>query len=73
MSANNFLVTNEPILIDKRRAAYLLDVSPRQIDRLITRGELRAKKIGRRTLVLYSSLKRFCAEVSPGGATCRRG
>jgi hypothetical protein len=50
---------NKPILIDKRRAAYLLDVSPREVDRLIVRGQLRAKKVGRRTLLLYSSLKRF--------------
>ena len=48
---------NEPLLIDKRRAAYLLDVSPREIGRLISCGFLATRKIGNRQLLVYASLK----------------
>lgn len=52
-------MNNEPLLIDKTRAAYLLDVSPREIDRLILRGLLSTRTIGRKELLLYASLKMF--------------
>lgn len=50
-------MNNEPLLIDKTRAAYLLDLSPREIDRLIVRGVLLTKTIGRKQLLVYASLK----------------
>jgi hypothetical protein len=50
-------MTNEPLLIDKTRAAYLLDIPPREIDRLVLRGILITKTIGRKQLLVYASLK----------------
>jgi hypothetical protein len=51
---------NEPLLIDKKRAAYLLDVSPQEIERLISRGILRTARVGHRQLLVYASLKSLC-------------
>lgn len=51
---------NEPLLIDRQRAAYLLDVSVRQIDRLIAQGDLATREVGRKQLLIYDSLKQFC-------------
>lgn len=51
---------NEPLLIDRQRAAYLLDVSVRQIDRLIANGDLTTREVGRKQLLVYDSLKKFC-------------
>jgi hypothetical protein len=65
-------MNNEPLLIDKTRAAYLLDVSPREIARLIVRGVLATKTIGRKQLIVYASLKSFVVAskgASVGGAT----
>ena len=53
---------NEPLLIDKTRAAYLLDLSPREIERLVSRGILETRKIGRRQLLVYASLKSLLSE-----------
>ena len=61
------VMSKEPILIDKRRAAYLLDVTLGEINRLVSRSQLRTKRIGRRTLLVYSSLKKFCADASARG------
>lgn len=55
-------MNNEPLLIDKRRAAYLLDVPPREIERLISRGVLATRKIGNRQLLVYASLKLLCSK-----------
>ena len=56
-------MTTDPILIENGRAAYLLDLSPREIDRHIVRGILRTKKIGRCQLLVFASRKP-CAEGS---------
>jgi hypothetical protein len=63
-------VNNEPLLIDKTRAAYLLDLSPREIDRLIVRGTLLTKTIGRKQLLVYASLKSLA--VASGTVRTRR-
>jgi hypothetical protein len=65
--SNSLAMCNEPLLIDKTRAAYLLDVSPREIERLISRGLLATQKIGRRQLLVYASLKSLCSEQLPVG------
>jgi hypothetical protein len=48
----------ERLLYDRRTSAKLLSVSVRTIDYLLARGELEDRKIGRRTLITASSLKR---------------
>ena len=47
------------ILISKRDAALALSLSIRTIENLIARKELTARRVGRRTLVVASSLESF--------------
>jgi excisionase family DNA binding protein len=49
----------EQILLSRRDAAMALGVSLRTIDYLISRGELRARPIGRRKMVARVELERF--------------
>ena len=49
----------EPILVSRKDAAALLGLSLRSIDNLLARGQLAARKIGRRTLILRAALERF--------------
>lgn len=49
----------EPILVSRKDAAALLGLSIRSIDNLLARGQLAARKIGRRTLILRAALERF--------------
>ena len=49
----------EPILVSRKDAATLLGLSLRTVDNLLTRGQLAARKVGRRTLILRSALERF--------------
>jgi len=46
----------DPILLSRAKAAFLLGVSIRSVDYLISKNELPARRIGRRVLVPYSSL-----------------
>jgi excisionase family DNA binding protein len=55
---------SEAILVAKSDAAELLGVSLRTVDYLISRGELAAKRIGRRVLIPRAELERF-AETPP--------
>ena len=50
---------SEPILVSKRDAARLLDLCVRTVEHLINRGELRAKRVGKRVLLLRDDLERF--------------
>ena len=50
---------DEKILLSKKEAAHLLSVSPRTIDYLINRGELRPRRIGRRVLLPRRQLEIF--------------
>jgi excisionase family DNA binding protein len=52
-------VVEGPILVSKKRAAELLDVSVRTISNLLAARQLRPRKIGRRTLVSYRELMQF--------------
>ncbi|HTZ73060.1 MAG TPA: helix-turn-helix domain-containing protein [Candidatus Aquilonibacter sp.] len=47
------------ILLSKREAALALSLSVRTIENLIARKELIARRVGRRTLVVATSLQSF--------------
>jgi excisionase family DNA binding protein len=47
------------ILVSKRDAAFALSLSVRTVENLIARKELTARRVGRRTLVVASSLESF--------------
>ncbi len=47
------------LLVSKRDAATALGVSVRTIDNLLACKELRARKVGRRTLIALTELERF--------------
>ena len=51
----------EKLLYDRRSAAYALSISVRTLDYSLARGEFDTRKIGRKTLITASSLKRFAA------------
>jgi len=51
-----------PILVSRRTAARLLNLSVRTISQLIASGELRAKRVGKRVLLLRDDLERFARE-----------
>lgn len=48
-----------PILISKASAAGMLGISVRSIDYLIAGKKLETKRLGRRVLVVFTSLKRL--------------
>ena len=49
----------QKLLLSKRDAALALSLSLRTVENLIRRKELTARRVGRRTLVLASSLATF--------------
>lgn len=55
----------ETISVSRDRAAVLVDVSPAEIDRAIARGDLTARKLGRRVLIRYSDLDAWISSVEP--------
>jgi len=55
----------EPILIGKKECATALGVSVRTIENLISRKELPARKVGRRTLIPYRALQAFARHDHP--------
>jgi excisionase family DNA binding protein len=59
----------QAILVSRRDAALLLGLSLRSIDYLLVRGQLAAKKVGRRTLITRASLERFCRSDRTVGIT----
>lgn len=58
----------DQILLSRRDAAIALGVSLRTLDYLISRGELRARPIGRRKMVARIELERF-ARTAPKART----
>jgi excisionase family DNA binding protein len=52
-------------LYTPREAQYLLSVSHAQLYRLIGRGRLDARKIGRSTVITKASIEKFIAELPP--------
>ena len=51
-----------PILVSRRTAGRLLNLCLRTISKLIASGELRAKRVGKRVLLLREDLERFARE-----------
>jgi len=49
-------VAKQPLVCDKKQAAYILGISERTIDNLVRRGHLKPVKIFRRALFKYSDL-----------------
>ncbi len=49
----------EKLLLSKRETAQRLSVSLRTVDNLLARGELKARRIGRRVLIHEDDLERF--------------
>ena len=49
----------EQILVSRQDAAKALSVSVRSVDYMIARGELPARKLGKRTLIPRAALERF--------------
>ena len=60
----------DALLIARREAARLLGLSLRCIDYLIQRGELPARRVGRRVLIPRGALEQFARRdhTSPAGA-----
>lgn len=54
----------EPILLSRKDAAALLGLSLRSIDYLLARGQLVARKLGRRTLIPRSAVEKFALGTS---------
>jgi len=51
-----------PILVSKRDAARLLNLCVRTVEQLIRCRQLRAKRVGKRVLLLREDLERFARE-----------
>lgn len=49
----------EKILFDRKTAALALSISVRSLDYLISGGQLKTKRMGRKILIHSSELKRF--------------
>lgn len=54
----------EPLLVPVTQASAILCVCQRSIYDLMASGELKAAKVGRRTLIVYESLKDYAAKQS---------
>ena len=66
----------EPILLDKKKVAALLSISVRSVDNLISRGDLRVRRIGRRCLLERRIVEQFCRrdhKTQPDGKGSRDG
>jgi excisionase family DNA binding protein len=50
---------SEPMLLSRKEVARALGISLRLIDTLVARGELRVRRIGRRTLVERRECEKF--------------
>ena len=49
----------EQILVSRQEAAKALSISVRSLDYMIARGELPARKLGKRTLIPRAALEKF--------------
>lgn len=65
--------TVEPVLISRRATGGVIGVSIRTVDALIARHELKTRRIGRRRLVIVSSIREFArrdvCSIQPGPTT----
>ena len=57
------------LLYSKKESSILLSVSPRTVDNLIRRGELRAQRLGKRVLVPAESLEQYASRAVRRGAS----
>lgn len=53
----------KPLVIHRKEAAVLTGLSTASIDRAIARGQLKAKKYGKRSILLLSEVERFLHEL----------
>jgi excisionase family DNA binding protein len=51
--------TESKLLYDRKTAAVALSISVRSLDYLISGGQLKTRRIGRKVLIHRSELKRF--------------
>ena len=51
---------SEKLLLSRKDVAEITGLSVRSVDYLLSRAELSAKKVGRRTLITRASLEKFC-------------
>jgi hypothetical protein len=58
-------MTIEPILIDKKNAAQALGICVRSLEYLANTKQIATRKVGRRRLVVYASLKSFARHDTP--------
>ena len=67
--------TLSPILVSVKQAADLLNVCPRTVQNLVVAKRLRARKIGRRTLLSYRELLAFarCDHPTTNGTDVQDG
>jgi excisionase family DNA binding protein len=61
------------VLVSKRECANALSLSVRTIENLIARKELTVRRVGRRTLVLASSLAAFARRDHASPSPAKRG
>ena len=59
------VISKDPIALSVEDAAGAIGVSERQIWRMIGGGEIETRKLGRRTLILYQSLKTYIEALPP--------
>ena len=64
---NTYSALTEKILLSRHDAAKALSVSVRSVDYMISRGELPARKWGKRTLIPRAALERFARGAETGG------
>lgn len=60
-----------PLLVDRRTATRILGLSLRTLDYLISSGELKPRRIGRRVLLEYRSLQAFARRDHPTKANAK--
>lgn len=60
---------SEPIVLNKQKAAEMLGVSLRTIERLIALKELQVRRLGRRVLIPRTSLENFLRSDHPTQST----
>lgn len=61
-----------PLAVSKREAAAMLGISIRSVENYLAMKRLVARKIGRRTVLLVSSLHSFLRSDQPSASRARR-
>jgi len=66
MAAADTSLQQEKLLLSRRESAHILSISLRAISYLVTKGELKTRKVGSRVLIPRSELVRFARMDHPG-------